>query len=360
MVEKITCPECNAEFDLGEGYKKHLEDLKAKTRAEVEKKTKDSTKREIQENKKKATEWAEETIKAEKEKKNEIQKELQAEKQKNKQADKKNKEHYAGLAHSKIKAAKEDLEQKSAEKDKLTTLKVERLEKQLSEALKTNKQGVTVDQGSIQVMQLIEFLREKVFKNNEDKFIFYGAGEEGGDVLQEVIEKGEPICKILYESKKTKGWSSKWLDKLQQDMTDSKAIVGILFSVTVPKSFNKDDLYQHTGNIFVCRYDYIILKILAQTQRHLLTQLHKERGNGKENALSAIKFFDNPDVKNIITQMIVKHSAVKNKIKKTIKLAQETEETVDDVSLNYDELFNQMKNIGIDYFSQKKAEEDEK
>ena len=157
---------------------------------------------------------------AEKEKKDEIQKELQAEKQKNKQTDKKYKEHYAGLAHSKIKAAKENLEQKSAEKDKLTTLKVERLEKKLSEAQKTNKQGVTVDQGSIQVMQLIEFLREKVFKNNEDKFIFYGVGEEGGDVLQEVIEKGEPICKILYESKKTKGWSSKWLDKLQQDMTD--------------------------------------------------------------------------------------------------------------------------------------------
>ena len=209
-------------------------------------------------------------------------------------------------------------------------------------------------------MQLIEFLREKVFKNTEDKFVSYETGEEGGDVLQEVIEKGEPVCKILYESKKTKGWSSKWLDKLQEDMTDSKAIVGMLFSVTVPKSFNKDDLFQHTGNIFVCRYDYSVLRVLAQTQRHLLTQLHKERGNGKENALSAIKFFDNPDVKNIITQMIVKHSAVKNKIKKTIKLAQETEETVDDVSLNFDEFFNQVKKIGIDYFSHKKAEEDQK
>ncbi len=209
-------------------------------------------------------------------------------------------------------------------------------------------------------MQLIEFLREKVFKNTEDKFVSYETGEEGGDVLQEVIEKGEPVCKILYESKKTKGWSSKWLDKLQEDMTDSKAIVGMLFSVTVPKSFNKDDLFQHTGNIFVCRYDYSVLRVLAQTQRHLLTQLHKERGKGKENVLSAIKFFDNPDVKNIITQMIVKHSAVKNKIEKTIKLAQEAAETSDDVSLNFDELFNQMKNIGIDYFSQKKAEEDEK
>ena len=58
-------------------------------------------------------------------------------------------------------------------------------------------------------MQLIEFLREKVFKKTEDEFTSYGTGEEGGDVLQEVIEKGEPICKILYESKKTKGWMSK-------------------------------------------------------------------------------------------------------------------------------------------------------
>ena len=355
MVAKVTCPSCGKEFDLGEGYKKHLKILEAETRAEVEKKSKNKFKNERQK-----LAVSEDKLKAEKEKADQIQNELQAEKQKNKKVDKKYKEHYASLSDAKIKAVKEDLEQKTAENDKKHTLVIERLEKKLSETQKALKQGVTVDQGAIQVMQLIEFLREKVFKNTEDKFVSYETGEEGGDVLQEVIEKGEPVCKILYESKKTKGWSSKWLDKLQQDMTDSKAIVGILFSVTVPKSFNKDDLYKHTGNIFVCRYDYIILKILAQTQRHLLTQLHKERGNGKENALSAIKFFDNPDVKNIITQMIVKHSAVKNKIKKTIKLAQETEETVDDVSLNLDEFFNQVKKIGIDYFSQKKAEEDEK
>ena len=355
MVEKVTCPSCGKEFDLGEGYKKHLKILEAETRAGGEKTSKDKFKIEQQK-----LAVSEAKLKAEKEKADQIQNELQVEKQKNKKVDKKYKEHYASLSDAKIKAVKEDLEQKTAEKDKKHTLVIERFEKKLSETLKALKQGVTVDQGAIQVMQLIEFLREKVFKNTEDKFVSNEPGDEGGDVLQEVIEKGEPVCKILYESKKTKGWSSKWLDKLQEDMTDSKAIVGMLFSVTVPKSFNKDDLFQHTGNIFVCRYDYSVLRVLAQTQRHLLTQLHKERGNGKENALSAIKFFDNPDVKNIITQMIVKHSAVKNKIKKTIKLAQETEETVDDVSLNFDEFFNQVKNIGIDYFSQKKAEEDQK
>ena len=355
MVAKVTCPSCGKEFDLGEGYKKHLKILEAETRAGVEKTSKDKFKIEQQK-----LAVSEAKLKAEKEKADQIQNELLAEKQKNKKVDKKYKEHYASLSDAKIKAVKEDLEQKTAENDKKHTLVIERLEKKLSETQKALKQGVTVDQGAIQVMQLIEFLREKVFKNTEDKFVSYEPGDEGGDVLQEVIEKGELVCKILYESKKTKGWSSKWLDKLQEDMTDSKAIVGILFSVVVPKNFNKNDLFQHTGNIFVCRYDYSVLRVLAQTQRYLLTQLHKERGNGKENALSAIKFFDNPDVKNIITQMIVKHSAVKNKIEKTIKLAQEAAETSDDVSLNFDELFNQIKNIGIDYFSQKKAEEDEK
>ena len=37
MVEKVTCPSCGKEFDLGEGYKKHLKILEAETRAGVEK-----------------------------------------------------------------------------------------------------------------------------------------------------------------------------------------------------------------------------------------------------------------------------------------------------------------------------------
>ena len=36
MVEKITCPECGFEFDIGEGYKKHLKDLETKTLAKAE------------------------------------------------------------------------------------------------------------------------------------------------------------------------------------------------------------------------------------------------------------------------------------------------------------------------------------
>ena len=319
MAEKITCPDCGFEFDIGEGYKKHLKALEVKTRADVEKKNKAAFEIKLRQEKKKVSVESEAKVKAEKEKTDKFQKELLAEKQKRKEIDKQYKDHYANLADAKIKASKEDLDQKAAEKDKKHTLEKERLVKMLAEAQKKATQGVTVDQGSIQEMQLSEFLEEKVFLDTEDKFSSYEKGTPGADVLQEVIEKGEPICKILYESKNTKGWSNGWLEKLQSDMKDAKANVGVIFSRALPKSFNKNNLYEHTGNIFICRYDYNVLRVLATTQRWLLTQLKKERSNGKENALSAIKFFDNPEVKNIITQMIIKQSTVRNKIQKTIR-----------------------------------------
>ena len=296
---------------------------------------------------------------SQKEKTDKFQKELQAEKEKSKKVDKHYKEHYAAISENNMKAFVEDKEQKYSQREKQFQLKDARSQKIIEQLRQQMTQGVTVDQGSQQEMQLGEYLG-KVFNEAEDKIEPYEKGTPGADWLQEVIEKGEPICKILYESKNTKGWSSDWLGKLQDDMKDAKANIGIIFSRALPKNFNKNNLFEHTGNIFICKYDYVALKALATTQRWLLTQLKKERVNGKENVLSAIKFFDNPDVKNAITQMIVKHSAVKNKIEKTIKSAQEASTATDEMSINFDDFFNQIKGIGIDYFSQKKAEEDQK
>ena len=40
MAEKITCPKCGEEFDLGEGYKKHLEALEKKAVKDADKRNK--------------------------------------------------------------------------------------------------------------------------------------------------------------------------------------------------------------------------------------------------------------------------------------------------------------------------------
>ena len=359
MAEKITCPKCGEEFDLGEGYKKHLEALEKKAVKDADKRNKEDYEKKLEQGRKKDKEISEAKVKAEKEKTDKIQQELLAEKARRKEIDKQYKDHYANLSAAKIKSKEEDLEQKSAEKDKKHKLETDRLIKALADATKKATQGLTVDQGSMQEMQLGEFL-QKVFKSTEDKITPYGKGVPGADWLQEVIEKDESICRILYESKNTKGWSNDWLEKLQEDMKDSKANIGIIFSRALPKNFNKNEEFSHTGNIFICKYNYNVLKVLASTQRWLLTQLNKERKNGKTNELSAIKFWDNPKVKNVTNQLINKQSSAKKNIVKSQKNLEEALEDIDSISINFDELFGEIKNIGIDYFSKKKAEEDEK
>ena len=175
MVEKITCPECDFEFDIGEGYKKHLKDLETKTLAKAENKNKAAFEIRVKQESKKIREETEASVKAQKEKTDKSQKALQAEKEKNKKADKHYKEHYAAISENKMKAFVEDKEQKYSQREKKFQLKDARSQKIIEQLRQQMTQGVTVDQGSQQEMQLGEFL-QKVFKSTEDKITSYGKG----------------------------------------------------------------------------------------------------------------------------------------------------------------------------------------
>ena len=68
MAEKITCPECGEEFDLGEGYKKHLEALEKKAVKDADKRNKEDYEKKLEQGRKKDKEISEAKVKAEKEK----------------------------------------------------------------------------------------------------------------------------------------------------------------------------------------------------------------------------------------------------------------------------------------------------
>ena len=73
--------------------------------------------------------------------------------------------------------------------------------KQIQTLNQTVNQGATVDQGSGAEISLGEFLK-KIFKDTNDRIQEYEKGEAGGDWIQEVIDQGVVINKILYERKK--------------------------------------------------------------------------------------------------------------------------------------------------------------
>ena len=347
MSQKIICPECKLEFDMEEGLTSHLKTLQENHLKKIETQENEKRKKDLEryqnlekenlENKAKIKKFNEEKAKI----------------------DEENKKHYETLAETKIKKNQEDTNMKHNEEREKWNLEKIRYNKQIQTMQQTVNQGSTVDQGSGSEVQLGEYLK-KIFKDKNDKIEEYEKGEPGGDWIQEIIENDTVIGKILYERKNTKGWSNKWIGKLQEDMEASSSDFGIIFTRTTPKDFPKDAKFTHKGNIFICRYDYDALSNLAQTQRHLMIQLWKERKSGTENELSALKFWESPKVKNAMFKAIEDRSDTRKQLDLAKNNIDNAVEKIDIMGTNLDKIFTEIEKIGLSAFLDKKKETDKK
>lgn len=127
-----------------------------------------------------------------------------------------------------LKKADEDHRLKDAEKDK----KITDLARQLENAQRRLEQGSQQMQGEIQELALEEVLGHKF---PTDGFEEISKGVAGGDVMQHVrTPGGVDAGSILWESKRTKNWSSDWLPKLRKDQREAKADVTVIVSVALP------------------------------------------------------------------------------------------------------------------------------
>ena len=88
-------------------------------------------------------------------------------------------------------------------------------------------------QGEILELALEEMLKEE-FPFDEIESV--SSGVKGADVIQTVKTQSGKICgKILWETKRTKTWSDKWLQKLKDDQRDAKADVAVIVSEVLPQ-----------------------------------------------------------------------------------------------------------------------------
>jgi len=359
-MEKVKCPHCDKEFPLEEGFQPHLRALEKQSREKAEKSFKEKNKQnEIkfqkleEQNKEKdkkiknAKTLQESAIKkARADEKVKAQQELKAElKEKDKEI-----KNAKTLQESAIKNARED--EKLKAKTEITKEKLisQRFKQDLEKAQKKMDQRGSADEGSKQELVLIDYLKNTVFKNNrEDTFYAYAKGEKGGDVLQEVVEKGKLIGKILYESKNTDSFASAWITKLHQDMSAAKADIGIFFTRALPKYFNKDEDYYKDNNIFICKYDWTALRLLASINRILLIKAKKAGGNGKGNQIGIIDFFNNTKIKNLIPIMMKSYKAVRPNLVKIQNTTQKALEDHDDSYKKLLDLFDQLAEVGVDF-----------
>ncbi|MDD4957347.1 MAG: DUF2130 domain-containing protein [Candidatus Omnitrophica bacterium] len=279
----IKCPECGAEFELSQAvshdievevakkYQKQIKDLEEKASKETEVKEQELNKKLQDEREKfnkkekelsdqieaakkeaedKAKKKAEESIKLELE---DLKAQLQekddklAEGQKQelelrkKQRELEEREKAAELEmarkldeeRSKIKEVtlktyEEEHRLKDAEKDK----QLADMRKQIDDLKRKAEQGSQQNQGEVLELELEDMLKEEFVFDEIDPV---SKGVKGGDVIQTVKTQSGRVCgKILWETKRTKTWSDKWLQKLKDDQRDAKADVAVIVSEVLP------------------------------------------------------------------------------------------------------------------------------
>ena len=310
MRDKIKCPNCGHGFDVEDALSGQLQ---AHFKAEFEKKVQDQAKAFNQEKEKLEKERLE--FQTKKEKENEIfkakleQRILQEkEKIQNKtksdfelelkslkeQFEEKNKEVRA-LKQQEINLKKRELELAEKAKDQELLVQQQLLEKQeeieekarakereanalkerefqkqledqkklIEEMKRKAEQGSMEMEGEVQELALEELLKS-TFPFDEISEV--SKGVRGADVVQTVINAQQIQCgTIVFESKRTKNFDNKWIDKLKQDQMRVKGDIAVLVTETLPNDWERFDF---KDGVWICHFTEV--KSLTKVLREVL------------------------------------------------------------------------------------------
>jgi len=160
-----------------------------------------------------------------------------------------------------LKNAEEEQRLKFKEKD----LQLEEIRKVNEDLKRKIEQGSQQRQGEVLELDLEEKLHAQ-FPN--DEFLPIPKGIEGADIWQKILYQGKIVGSILWETKRTKAWSSAWINKLKEDLVKTNASEAILISQVLPNDSNSFD---RKNGIWIAKYEHAIS--LGRFVRFLLTNV---------------------------------------------------------------------------------------
>lgn len=288
-TNKVKCPNCAHEFNVEEALSKDIEtqirnkylDTLKKDREVLEKQREELTKQGLQQNEIISKKLAEEKEKLTAEIKKEAGKELEGklklletesqekgEKLKELQLKEleflKEKNKLQGaMDELKIKLEREMLEKQNEvitnarkQEREQTELVVKELQKQLEDQKKlTEEMKRKQEQGSMQLQGEVQelFLEEML----QSAFPFdiieeVAKGVRGADAVQTVRNNvGVVSGKIIYESKRTKNFDNKWIEKLKTDLRSQNADIAVIVTETMPRDM---DHFGQKDGVWICTF----------------------------------------------------------------------------------------------------------
>ncbi len=144
------------------------------------------------------------------------------------------------------------------------------LRKSLEDMKRKAEQGSTETQGEVLELDF-EAQLSSFFKY--DEIVPVPKGIRGADLIQTVKTPFGQECGILlWEMKNTKAWSGQWIQKLKDDMIETRAAFSILVSVALPENIAR---FGQVDGVWVS--DPLSAIPLAAALRQQLVALDRER-----------------------------------------------------------------------------------
>ena len=231
-------------------------------------------------------------------------------------------------------------------------LKLRELEKQLDDQKKlAEEMRRKAEQSSMQRQgEVQELLLEAILKEHFpfDLIEEVGKGVEGADCIQVVRNASGKVCgKIIYESKRTKGWSGNWIDKLKTDMRSRGADVAILVTQTFPKDMER---FSEKEGVWVCNF-YELAGVAALIRNGILRVYEAKRSEENKgdkmqllyNYLTGVEF--RGQVEAIAEGFMAMRNSISRERIQMEKMWKEREKQLEKVLISTSGLYGSVKGI---------------
>lgn len=173
----------------------------------------------------------------------------------------------------------EEQELKLADKNNL----INALKAQIDDLKKRSEQGSQQAQGEGLETALENQLRSQF---PFDTISPVPKGMSGADVVQEVHDTaGISAGKIIWESKRTKHWSNDWLPKLRDNQRSASAELAVLVSQELPKEVG---LFGMIDNVWVCSLPSALPLAAALRETLIRTAQARRTGEGQHGKMEQL------------------------------------------------------------------------
>jgi hypothetical protein len=228
-------------------------------------------------------------------------------------------------------------------KEKETQL--ESMKKTIEDLKRKSEQGSMQLQGEAQELVLEDKLREYF---PFDSVVEVGKGVEGADCIMIVRNSNGSECgKIIFESKRTKSWNNVWVDKLKNDMRTKQADIAILVTQVFPKGM---DCFGEKEGVWLCSFKE--LPGLAAALRNAILRIaetRKAEENKGEKMQMLYNYLTGLEFRQQIEAIVEGFISMKNSISKERiqmeKIWKERDKQLDKVLLNTSGMYGSVKGI---------------